>query len=139
MKKWSRSWISSTQRRKQRKYRENAPNHIRQKMVSVNLDKPLRKDYKKRSLPVRKGDEVVVMRGSHRGKAGKITKVVLKSLTVYVDNVKIKKVSGQEVIDPIDPSNLKITKLNLDDKNRMKFIKRKDGKSESKEAPKAKK
>ncbi|MBI4895763.1 MAG: 50S ribosomal protein L24 [Candidatus Aenigmarchaeota archaeon] len=125
MKEWSRHWISSKQRRKQRKYRENAPGHVRQKMISVNLDKPLRKDYKKRSLPVRKGDEVLVMRGSHRGKSGKITKVNLKTLVVYIDNVKIKKVSGQEVTDPIDPSNVKIIKLNLDDKNRMKFIKRK--------------
>ncbi len=125
MKEWSRFWISSTQRRKQRKYRENAPGHVRQKMMSVNLDKTLRKDYKKRSLAVRKGDEVVVMRGTHKGKSGRVTKVDMKKLLVYIDNVKIKKVSGQEVVSPIDPSNIKITKLILDDKNRMKFIKRK--------------
>ena len=66
------------------------------------------------------------MRGSHKGKAGKVSKIDLKHMKVFVDNVKIKKVSGQETNDPVDPSNLKITKLNLDDKKRMKFITRKD-------------
>ncbi|MBI5332488.1 MAG: 50S ribosomal protein L24 [Candidatus Aenigmarchaeota archaeon] len=125
MREWSRSWNSSKQKRKQRKYRFNAPYHIKQKLLSATLDKTLRKTYKKRSLPIRSGDEVVVMRGTHKGTMGKITKVNLKHMSVYVDNVKVKKVSGQEVNAKIDPSNLKIIKLNLDDKKRMKFMERK--------------
>jgi len=127
MKEWSRYWISSKEKRKQRKYRYNAPLHIRQKLMSVNLDKKMRADYKKRSLPIRKGDEVLIMKGMYKGKLGKVVKLDLKKLKVYVDNAKIKKVSGQETTDPIDPSNLRIIKLNLDDKKRMKFIDRKKG------------
>ena len=52
-KKFSASWKTSTQPRKQRKYRHNAPMHLRQKLVSVHLSKDLRKNYGKRSIPVR--------------------------------------------------------------------------------------
>ena len=117
-KNYSNKWISSKQRRKQRKYRANAPLHVRHNLISAHLDKPLRKDYKRRSVPLKKGDEVKVMCGSYKKKEGKITRIDMKSLKVYVDNVKKKKVSGQEIEVPIDPSNLKIIKLNLDDPKR---------------------
>jgi len=123
--KFSRKWISSKQPRKQRKYRYNAPLHLRQKMVAAHLDKTLRKEYKKRSMPVRKGDEVVVMRGKFRKKRGNVTHIDLSKMKIFIDDIKIKKVSGQEVEIPIEPSNVKITKLNLDDKKRIKILKRK--------------
>ena len=125
MKEFSKGWNASTQVRKQRKYRYNAPMHIRRKLVSVHLDKYLRKEYKKRSLPARKGDEVVIMTGKFDGVRGKITRVDMKALKVYVDSAKVKKVSGQEVEVPIDPSNVMVTKLNFDDKKRRKFLQRK--------------
>lgn len=125
-KQFSRKWGKSTQPRKQRKYRYHAPLHIRQKMMSMHLDKSLQKEYKKRSMPARKGDEVKVMRGDFRDKKGVISKIDLNALKVYVENVKIKKVSGQEVEAAFEPSNLKITRLNLDDKKRIKALKRKE-------------
>ena len=125
MKEWSAKWKSSAQPRKQRKYRAKAPLHARQKMMKSHLSKNLRKEYKKRSIGIRKGDEVIVMRGKHRKIAGKITDVDMKNLKVYVDNVKVKKVSGQEVQIGIDPSNIMITKASLDDKKRIKALKRK--------------
>lgn len=94
-------------------------------MVSVHLDKVLRKEYNKRAIPVRKGDEVVVMNGDNKGKRGKVTQVNLKKLRVYVDGLKTRKGSGQEVDVGFDPSNLKIVMLNLDDKMRKKAFLRK--------------
>jgi len=123
-KKWSMFWNRSRQPRKQRKYRINAPLHKRQKLVSANLDKKLRERYKKRSLPLRTGDEVLVMRGRFKGKMGNVSKISLKKLRVYIDGLKIKKATGQEVEVSFDPSNLKIMKLNLDDKKRLKRVKR---------------
>jgi large subunit ribosomal protein L24 len=123
--KFSKSWKRSTQPRKKRKYRHNAPMHIRQKLVSAHLDKNLRKSYGKRSLPVRKGDEVIVLRGEFKKKKGSVTRVDLKKSRVFIDNVKKKKVSGQEFELPVDPSNIMITKLNLDDKMRKKTLQRK--------------
>ncbi len=119
-KKFSNKWISSRQPRKQRKYRYNATLHLRHKMMAAHLDKTLAKEYKRRSVPIKKGDEVKVMRGSYRKKEGKISRIDLKKLKVYIDSVKKKKVSGQEVEVPIDPSNVKILKLNLDDPKRFR-------------------
>ena len=124
-KEYSSHWVSSKQPRKQRKYRYNAPTHKRRIMVSMHLQKSLRKEYNKRSLPARKGDEVRIMRGRFSGTTGKISRVDLKKLKVYVDTAKVKKVSGQEVEAALDPSNMMITKLEFDDKRRRTFLKRK--------------
>ncbi len=124
-KNFSPKWNSSKQPRKQRKYRYYAPLHLRRKMTSAHLDKALRKMYKKRSMTLRTGDEVTVVRGEFRKKRGKITKIDLKAMKVYVDAVKRKKVTGQDVEIPVDPSNIIITRLNMDDKKRHKFLKRK--------------
>ncbi|MFC2143719.1 50S ribosomal protein L24 [Candidatus Aenigmatarchaeota archaeon] len=123
-KKYSPSWKSSTQIRKQRKYRYNAPMHIRQKLISAHLSSDLKKEYKKRSMPLKKGDEVKLLRGTYKGKKGKITKIDLKRLKVYIDNVKRKKPSGQEIEIAIEPSNVLITSLELSDMKRVKFRKK---------------
>lgn len=138
-KEYSSHWIRSKLPRKQRKYRYNAPTHKRRVMVSMHLHKALRKEYNKRALPARKGDEVRVMRGKFSGTTGKISRVDLKSLKVYVDNVKVKKVSGQEVEAALDPSNLMITKLEFEDKRRRTFMKRKGKKEEKQPKVEAKK
>lgn len=132
-KEFSRSWIGSVQPRKQRKYRFNAPLHIRQKLVSAHLDKSLRAEYKKRSLPLRKGDDIIVMRGRFRGKRATVSRIDLKRLKVFAEELKRKKASGQEVHVALDPSNVKIVKLNMDDKMRKKFLLRKKEKEDKKE------
>lgn len=138
-KEFSPHWISSKQPRKQRKYRYNAPMHRRRIMMSVHLHRALRKEYGKRALPVRKGDEVRIMRGRFSGVTGKISRVDLGKLKVYVDNAKVKKVSGQEVEAALDPSNMMITKLEFEDKKRRTFLKRKGKKEEMKVETKEKK
>lgn len=140
-KQFSPKWVSSTQTRKQRKYRANAPLHLRRSMLSAHLSKDLRKEYRTRAISVRVGDEVTVTRGEYRKKSGKITAVDMKKLKIFVDSVKRKKVSGEEKEIPIDPSNVKITKLNMDDVRRKKFMKRKglEVKAESKTESKGEK
>ena len=113
---WSSSWKSSKQPRKQRKYRYNASLHIRRKMVSSVLSKELRKRAGKRSMPVRKGDTVQVMRGDFKGVTGKVEKVSLKKLKIYIDAVKAKKTNGQEVMRPVDPSNVMIISVAEEEK-----------------------
>ena len=118
--------INSTQPRKQRKFVRDAPLHLRKVFISSALSDSLRKQFGKRSFPLRKGDEVEVMRGSAKGKKGKITKVSLKKLKVFVDSIKIRKSNGIETEYPISPSNLRITKLELEDKMRQKALSRKE-------------
>ena len=98
-------------------------------MISSHLSKELRQQYKKRSLPLRKGDEVKVMRGEFKGVVGKVVRIDKKKYKVYVDTVKKKRSIGTEYLVPLSPSNLMIVKLNLDDKYRMKMLER--GKSVS--------
>ena len=101
-------------------------------MKKCKLDKKLRKEFGKRSLSVRRGDEVLVMRGSFKGKIGKVSSVDLRESKVYIETVKRKKVSGQEIEVPVDPSNLKIVRLYMEDKKRRKFFERKKTKVEKK-------
>lgn len=116
---YSPSWNRSKQPRKQRKYRHNAPLHRRQKMMAAHLAKELRQQHKRRSVALRKGDEVKVMRGEHRGRYGKVEKVDLKVLRVTLDSIKARKASGQEVPVMLEPSNLLILKLELGDRKRI--------------------
>ena len=55
--------VQSKKARKQRKAFYNAPLHIRRKNVSSHLSKELSKEYGLRSLQVRKGDTIRIMRG----------------------------------------------------------------------------
>ena len=57
----------SKQPRKQRKALYNAPAHTRGKHLNVTLSKELRADIGKRSLPIRSGDTVRVLRGDFDG------------------------------------------------------------------------
>lgn len=123
--KFSTSWKRSKQPRKQRKYRYNAPLHIKQKFVHAHLSKELKKKYKRRSLGLRKGDKVKVMRGQYKKHIGKVERIALKKNKVYVEGIEITKKDGTKTTYPIDPSNLMITELNLDDKMRQKILDRK--------------
>ena len=123
--KFSSSWKKSKQPRKQRKYRRNAPLHVKQKFVSAHLSKDLRKKYNKRSMNLRKGDSVKIARGQFKNKSGKVDEVMVKKTSVYVSGVELVKRDGTKSRYPIHPSNLIITELNMDDKMRNKIIGRK--------------
>jgi len=124
--------MPSKKPKKQRKARYGAPLHKRQKLVAARLSKSLTKQLGRRSLPVRKGDEVRIARGKYKGTVGKVSKVDLKELKVYLENLKRKKVSGAEVFIPLEPSNLIITNVVMEDRMRKKIIERKKVKSEKK-------
>ncbi len=108
----------STQPRKQRKWRANAPLHRRRKMMGARLDDNLQEKYKKRSMPVRKGDMVKIMKGEFKGTSGEITKVDPMSYKIYISGITIKKANGRDVERAISPSNVLITELFMDDKER---------------------
>ena len=118
---WSSEWKSSKQPRKQRKYRYNAPLHARRKFLAANLSKELRERLGRRSLELRKGDRVQVMRGQFRGVVGRVERVSLKKLKVYVDVVRRKKADGKEVMVPLDASNLMIVEM-AEDARRLKVV-----------------
>jgi large subunit ribosomal protein L24 len=120
MKKFSISWKSSKSPRKQRKYQINAPLHIKSKFLSAHLSKELRQKYSMRSITLRKGDKVKIMRGSFSGKSGKIDRLDLKKTKAYIAGIEVVKKDGTKILRPLHPSKLMITELNLDDKKRLK-------------------
>jgi len=117
--------IKSSHPRKQRKFLFTAPLHLRRKIVSAHLSKELRQKFKIRSFPLRKGDEVEVMRGKQKKQKGKVSRVDLKNYHVFVEGVKRKRTAGTEAQIPIHASNLKIISLDLSDKMRVKALERK--------------
>ena len=122
---FSKSWKSSKQPRKQRKFRANAPLHLKRKFMGAHLSKELREKHGKRSIAVRKDDKVKVMRGQFKGLTGKIERIDVKRCRVYVRGIEITKKDGTKSFRPIHPSNLMITELNLGDKKRAEVLKRK--------------
>jgi len=119
MKTFSRSWISSKSKRKQRKYLFNAPLHIKQKMVASNLSKELRKKYKLRSIGVKKGDKVKIMRGQFKKRTGNVEEVDIKNIRVFVAGIEMQRKEGSKSFYPLHPSNLQIIELAADDKRRI--------------------
>lgn len=125
MKLWSKFWKSSKQPRKQRKYRYNAPLHIKRKFLSVHLSKDLIKKYHKRNIPVKKGDKVRVMVGQFKSKSGKVIGVKTKWGKVFVEGIENIRKDGTKSYYPIHASNLLLMDLNLEDKKRLKSLERK--------------
>jgi large subunit ribosomal protein L24 len=127
--KFSTSWKSSKLPRKQRKYRANALLHTKHKFLNAHLSKSLREKYGKRSLPLRKGDDVLIMRGSFKKKKAKVDSVNVKNSILTLSGIQRTKKDGTKVAVKFSPSSLQIQELSLDDSKRINAIKK--GKEQS--------
>lgn len=76
-----------------------------------------------RSIPVRKDDEVLITRGSHKGREGKVISVYRLKYVIHVERVTREKSNGQSVPLGIAPSKVVVTKLKLD-KDRENILER---------------
>lgn len=63
----------SNSRRKNRLAHFMAPSHLRYKIMSANLSKELKEKHGIKALPVRKDDEVLIVRGGFKDTKGKIS------------------------------------------------------------------
>jgi len=115
---------ASAKPRKQRKALYTMPHHLRHKLLSAPLSKELRARYGFRSLPVRVGDRVRVVRGDFKGIEGKVIRVDRERGRVYIDTVTRPKVDGTPVNVPIHASKVVLVELDLSDKWRKKVIER---------------
>ncbi|KAK3411950.1 hypothetical protein EUGRSUZ_I00708 [Eucalyptus grandis] len=94
----------TSSRRKNRKAHFTAPSSVRRVLMSAPVSSDLRSKYNVRSMPVRKDDEVQVVRGTYKGREGKV--------------------NGSTVNVGIHPSKVVVTKLRLD-KDRKSLLDRK--------------
>merc|ERR1712100_470630 len=115
----------SNSRRKSRKAHFTAPSHERRIIMSAALSSELRNKYHVRSVPVRKDDEVSVVRGTYKGREGKVIQCYRKKWVIHVERITREKASGATVQVGIHPSKCVITKLKLD-KDRKAILERKN-------------
>merc|ERR1711988_394465 len=104
----------SSSRRKSRKAHFSAPSSVRRKIMSAHLNKEQSQKYHVKSMPIRKDDEVIVVRGSNKGREGKVIQVYRKKYVIHIERVTREKSNGSTVNVGIHPSNVMITKLKLD-------------------------
>merc|ERR1719373_360103 len=105
-------------------YVTTAPSSVRRKIMSASLSKELRAQYGVRSLPIRKDDEVKVVRGKEKDESGLVTTVYRKRWYVNVERLERNKCNKAAVPLNLHPSNLVITKIALD-KDRLALLARK--------------
>ena len=118
-----KSHIVASKRRVQRKRQLSAPSSIKRRLMSCHLAKSLREENKLRALPIKRGDEVKILKGKFKGKAGKVVQVYRRRNVIYVDKIQREKQNGQTVFFPIRPSYCVVEKLVLN-KDRKKTIER---------------
>ncbi len=119
---FARTWGRSSQPRKQRLYIYNAPLHVKQTFRGVHLSRELRAKYGLRTLSVRKGDTVKVMRGQFAKKEGKVERVDLTNGKVFVYGVEAIKKDGTKLPLGIHPSNLLLVVAEMSDARRREKV-----------------
>lgn len=67
-----------------------------------------------RSIPIRKDDEVMITRGTNKGREGKVTSVYRLKYVIHIERVTREKSNGSAVQLGVAPSKVVVTKLKLD-------------------------
>jgi len=106
--------------------------------MAARLSKELKEKYSVRSLPIRKGDEVKILKGKGKNKTGKVVQVYRKKWCIHVDKVNREKQNGQSVFLPIKPSYCVIEKLHLNKDRKELLERRAKGKTKNKNKYQAK-
>lgn len=112
--------VKSSKPKKQRKFHFEKPSHKKQAGLCGHLDKKLAKQLGMRSLALRKGDEVKVLRGKKSGSSGKVTGVNYEKGTIIVEKLVRKKVSGEEIPWAVHASNVLVTGIDKSDARRFR-------------------
>jgi ribosomal protein uL24 len=107
--------VSPRSPRRQRRALYTAPTSERRRRMTVPLSRELRRRFRRRNVPVRKGDTVRVLSGSYAGREERVAKISRRDYSVTLDNVTLK--TAEEKLKPLGlrPGHLVITRLNLAD------------------------
>lgn len=102
----------------------NIPKHRIDKNIRSPLTETLRNEYKKRNARVIKGDTVKVLRGEYKNVEGKVEKVKTRNSSLLIEGIQREASKGGKVKVQIHSSNVMITSLNLQDKERGNIIRK---------------
>ena len=116
---WSKEWKASDQPSKQRKYRRNAPQHVKDNMISANLSHELRDELGTRNIQLNLGDRVEVTRGDFSGSSGIVSEINRDKQKIYINGLEVERQDGTTRETPFKPSNLQIQALNLENMERI--------------------
>lgn len=106
----------STQPRKQRLFGYTRNAHDRSRAMGAHLSDELLKEYSRmRTLTVRKGDTVKVVRGAFKGQVAKVIKVFPRKGMISIEEATLTKADNKKVARLFRPSKVIITKLDLSD------------------------
>ena len=76
----------------------SAPSSVRRHLLSAKLSKDLRiKHGNVRSMPIRKDDEVKIIRGKYKDDVGKVLTVYRKKMCIHVERVAKEKANGNSL------------------------------------------
>jgi large subunit ribosomal protein L24 len=118
-------------------------NNINKHKIDKNICSPLtdnlRNEYNKRNARVIKGDTVKVLRGEYKNVEGKVEKVKTDRSTLFIEGIQREASKGGKVKVQIHSSNVMITSLNLQDKQRGNVIRKIKSSSDEKKEIKIKK
>ena len=67
--------------------------------MSCHVSKDLKTKYEIRSVPVRKGDTVKIMRGTYKGREGKVLTVYRTRWCLHIEKVVKEKANGKSLIN----------------------------------------
>nr|UXY87175.1 60S ribosomal protein L26 [Cryptomonas sp.] len=114
----------SSSRKKERKHFFNLPSHQRRMTMSSHLSKMLQKKYNIKSIPIRKNDEVKIVRGSMKGKIGKVIQCHRKNFSIFIEKIARFKTGRSISYIPISPSNVVVVNLSITNERKSFFLKR---------------
>ncbi|KAL8514984.1 hypothetical protein ACS0TY_013896 [Phlomoides rotata] len=97
--------ISSSQRKSQKAH-FSAPSSVRRVIMSAPFSGNLRSKYNIRSMPIRKDSEVQVIRGTYKGRDGKVVQVYHKKCVIHIKRITRENVIRSIVNVSIHPSRL---------------------------------
>eukprot|EP00610_Laminaria_digitata_P000605 TRINITY_DN1831_c0_g1_i1.p1 TRINITY_DN1831_c0_g1~~TRINITY_DN1831_c0_g1_i1.p1 ORF type:complete len:151 (-),score=37.40 TRINITY_DN1831_c0_g1_i1:28-480(-) len=78
----------------------------RRVLMSAGLSKDLFEKHNVRSLPVRKGDEVMVTRGAYKNREGKVETCYRRKFVIHIERITREKANGNTVHVAVHPSKV---------------------------------
>jgi len=118
--------VSPHSPRRQRKAFFTAPTSERRVRMTVPLSRELRARFRRRAIPVRKGDTVRILSGSFAGREERVAHVDRRSYSVTLDNVTLKTADEKMKALSLSVGHLVITRLNLADPWRRRSMRLRD-------------
>ncbi|KAF5199685.1 60S ribosomal protein L26 protein [Thalictrum thalictroides] len=104
----------TSSRRKNRNAHFTAPSSVHRVLMSAPLPTDLRSKYNVRSILICKDDEVQIIRGTFKGRDGKVVQAYRRKWVIHIERITRENVNGSTVNVGINPSMVVVTKLRLD-------------------------